>query len=1428
MIACILGFSANASAQSTEPDESNPLITIVSGTGTTQLTSNCTWKPEKGNDNYLDDNNAAFYDADNHLGTLIDGSQQTYWHSDPNNKDIRTQDCYIQVDFMRDDLTQYYFTLNRRYDLYNGNYRKGVTPRVIDIKATNTPDDESSWTLVTTIDDAPISSNDDAWPYSKLLTMPTAYRYLRLYFRQACYTSNDDSYAYTTFSELQFYPTKEIEDYRPILNDVVDSIYALNRDYRVGTAPGYVSEQDSITYYQKLEAAFNAYGDESLSQDDLRDVIANLRNAIAEISAKANPLPDGCYFIKSGYPAFTQEKAWYASDGHLYWKTFDEKEPYSYFDIRRQSDGNYTVRCVANNKYIYWIKGDARYSSVYVPMADTDSVHQVLTPNGDGRFYMANTKNPNPYHPLSHDNGKGAKGAVVPASIWGEEQSLITFAPADSSEVAELVNKKEKQEAAQAILDSLKDVRITVFKQKNPTNALITSASQLSSNCVWSSDNDVDALIDGKSTTHFHSTTAMSVYSDEEYLQIDLGRTDISKFIIEYTGRGDGEASGSSWHDTPNNIEIWATNDPSGSWKEIAAYSKGFPGNVHNAYYISPIIDMKDNYQYVRMYIKGTTSGYGYWNLCQFQMYGVPTVADESSLYTKNASYKAAIDNIETALATADEHISNIALDGTEVATVNQYAEELNDMVAELDKIQDYADEAATVYGNLFYLSDDAALIKEVNTKEDGTNQMWSNCTWTTIDSSNDNYSYNAEFIEDGYNLLGTLIDNDASTYWHSDPNSFNLNANAGYLQIDLKSDNVSTFKIKLDRRNDLYNGSYRHGVTPTGLVIYGTNDATVGTDVNSDMASWTEICTVSGIPAQNSTDFPFYSGLITPSQPYRYLRAKLLPRVNAYVTFAEFQVYGGTQESDLYDKTTSQYYSITGMKEAADKMNTVLASVQQKLKDGSATVADGEELKSALEAVMALYQDRNGLEELVKKAETLIENTTTGDYFGQLEDETLLESLEEAANAAKVTTNSTEEFNTLWSNLENGIEAVYDGIKSVEEGKWYYILSATSDDDSAPANYYGARDEVKGAALYVLGTDKGEDEGSYNAGHQLRWGMDDIKGKDRAEDIDAIWRFVPVPDSLNLGKRVYYIQNMRTGLYVGNVCTTSNDYYLYQRFTPQPYKVEFIGSEQFNIIAMADKREGQRVSFGNNARQVRLDDIASAFNNRASFTFEEFDIEENPLIHMSVENNSANIVTLPFEVTDFGSISENAAANVHAYGIHSQPSETSIGLVEKNDIAAGEPFILVVGDTTQYVADTTKVEVYFPAPTELVTEADTVNGLVGAMNGATLSAAGFGYFNNTGLFVTDSLKSVSISSHSGYINSNFITSLEGEPDVVISTVGDGIINNIRKALVEAKETVDVYTVDGVLVKRNVKAAKATVGLPKGMYIVGKNKVLVK
>lgn len=1434
VVACILGISSGAYAQSYEADESSPLITTVSPEGDTQLTSNCTWEPEEGNDNNIEENNAAFYSVGNYLGTLIDGSQQTYWHSDPN-RNLNNEDLYIQVDLMRNDLARMYFMLNRRNDYYtpSNSYRKGVTPVHLDIQATNTPEDESSWKLVKQLTDIPPSMDDSYnWPYMTMLEFDQPYQYLRLIPRLAATASLTDKHAYWTISEIQFYPVKLIEDNAVILQNLVDSIYDLKRDYQAGTTPGYVSEEALATYNDKFAAALDVL-DTSTSQEELAAAIVSLRQAYYDINAAVIPLTEGYYFIESAYENFITKqkaiKAFYSSDTNLFWGTLNEEDPSYYYYVKPLEDGNYSIRCGANDMYINTVDGDAKISTVLVPMSKTDTLHQVITPIGNGSYYLSNTKNKNVYHPLSNNAGAGMGGNIVPASIW-EEVSTWKFVAADASNLDELINNKKKQEQALALIDSLKEPRLTSFNIKSPTNGLITAASQMSSNCVWSSGNDVNTLIDGDHGTHFHSTTAMNLNTDDEYLQVDLNRSDLSKFTIEYWGRNDGAGKGVAWHDSPNKFIVKATNTPDDaySWKEITTLSNGFPDNVDDAHYVSPLIDMKAAYQYVRFYVKSTTSGNSYWNLSEFQLYPETIEAASNSLYTKVPEMKKAIDDLDAIIKKADEHINNLTIDGTELAGISEPLAVINDLINSTDRIQAIVNNATTLARKLYVnnTSEDIGLIKEVNTRNDGTNQLSSNCTWLTITEDNDNYSYNEAFIKDNYNLLGALIDNDDQTYWHSNPSGFSINSSEGYLQIDLKRNDVSSFAFRIDRRNDLYNGNNRRGTAPRTAIIYATNDDAIGGNVDGACSEWTKVAELSDMPDPNIGSYwPYFTDEITPDQPYRYLRFRFTSAIPsyAYVSFSGFQVIEG---KDLYDLDNSQYSYVEGMKAAADKMNSLAKAVQAKLDEGTATITDGQELQEAIDAVEALYQDKDAFASLISEGQKLVENTETGDEIGQLTDEQLLINLDEAIVNAESSEKytSSEEFNKVKTALENAIEAVYDNIKSVEPGKWYYIKSETDDEDSAPANYYGARDEVKGTALYVLSKiGKGETEGDYGSNAQLRWGMDDIKNVPTEGDIDALWRFVEVPDSLGYGKRAYYIQNMRTGWYMGNAIAGS-DCYISESSKPYPYRVVFIGRNQFNIETLSGNHPNKIISFGDNARQIRVDDIASDYNNRASLTFEEFSADEYPQIALRYENNSARIVTLPFAVRGL-----DLNDNVHAFQIHSQPSETTIGLVEKTEFEAGEPFILVVGDTTQYADNSDVTEIMVETPSDLSIVTDTVNGLVPALDGAVLSASGYGYFNENVLCVSDSTKkSVSIYAHSGYITPGLITAMDGEPDVVINVFGDGILNSIKKAVLESKTTVDVYTVDGTLVKRNVKAADATKGLAKGIYVVGKKKVLVK
>ena len=133
------------------------------------------------------------------------------------------------------------------------------------------------------------------------------------------------------------------------------------------------------------------------------------------------------------------------------------------------------------------------------------------------------------------------------------------------------------------------------------------------------------------------------------------------------------------------------------------------------------------------------------------------------------------------------------------------------------------------------------------------------------------------------------------------------------------------------------------------------------------------------------------------------------------------------------------------------------------------------------------------------------------------------------------------------------------------------------------------------------------------------------------------------------------------------------------------------------------------------------------------------------------------------------------------------------------------------------------------PAEANAITDTSAIvsNGLVGTLEGFNITGEANLYFDNSELKVgTDA--GIFIAGRSGYIDFTKVKDLGGSIDKTISV--NGVINNIGKVEItgDANATVDVYSIDGVLLKRNVKASEATKNLAKGIYIVGKKKILVK
>ena len=105
--------------------------------------------------------------------------------------------------------------------------------------------------------------------------------------------------------------------------------------------------------------------------------------------------------------------------------------------------------------------------------------------------------------------------------------------------------------------------------------------------------------------------------------------------------------------------------------------------------------------------------------------------------------------------------------------------------------------------------------------------------------------------------------------------------------------------------------------------------------------------------------------------------------------------------------------------------------------------------------------------------------------------------------------------------------------------------------------------------------------------------------------------------------------------------------------------------------------------------------------------------------------------------------------------------------------------------------------------------------------------ANGLGVVSNGNLYVTTGNYRNTVGANSGWITPDYPKNFEPEEDLPYFEI-NGEINAIDNVTVVKNERVDVYTATGVAVRKGVLRSNATDGLPKGVYIVGGQKVLKK
>ena len=422
------------------------------------------------------------------------------------------------------------------------------------------------------------------------------------------------------------------------------------------------------------------------------------------------------------------------------------------------------------------------------------------------------------------------------------------------------------------------------------------------------------------------------------------------------------------------------------------------------------------------------------------------------------------------------------------------------------------------------------------------------------------------------------------------------------------------------------------------------------------------------------------------------------------YFTLGEFQIYEARA-----DEATSQYYTIPGLKAPADALNDILVAKRNILNSETATSEDIAELQEAIKAVKTLYADTTELNSLIAESEALINGVETGEGMGQLSDATLIDGLRTAiADARKnafTTPISAAAIQAATAAVSEALNAFKAGIKTVEEGKWYFITNL----DNKRAGEAGAEDAYcNGNAIYL--------KDKYSSTSAVKWGLFNRESDrlDADNNPKAMWRFVPVE-----GTTYYAIQNMYTGYYLGDYAGDNANLPVSE--TPIPYDVAYVGKSQFYLIPMgpANKKKFALWPEGTKNNVV----CHEADGSTSAWTFVEINPDEQEAISISdFAMNSIDVMALPYNYQIVG-INDD----VMTYAVKKMTQDknskgelvTTVELYEKEEFAAGEPCIIALGDYVNPGAEAEQFSLLIPFPTTVIDHSTPIvsNGIVGGLH---------------------------------------------------------------------------------------------------------------
>ena len=789
----------------------------------------------------------------------------------------------------------------------------------------------------------------------------------------------------------------------------------------------------------------------------------------------------------------------------------------------------------------------------------------------------------------------------------------------------------------------------------------------------------------------------------------------------------------------------------------------------------------------------------------------------------------------------AGNHFSFTAVD-VDDAKIAQWAAEAKQIKLNETLATTYANATAQYNGGNVFNRPEGATYTGLFT-EDG--KMVS----ATGDEANSNWWCNKKQGNEG--TYEALTDNDPTSYFHSNWGGGEFEPsieNNHYLVAKLDAPASGDIMIKVAKRatgNDY----------PTQFAVYGANDF----DKAAGTASWvfqgyadisytdSVAYTMKDAAGNDSIASSIKDGVGVAyahlDASYAYLRfSATKTQYNAgnpannrgYFCLAQMNVWPTT---GVVKTVTPEY------QEALSAAPQVYATLGEEIKKAAAELAAGKATQAQIDALNAAIEEfKNNLPvpsrvtDAYNAAKAFLDAANTNNMIGT----ELAQYSQETADALQATLAKYETFdkidlvsiNAAVNEINAAFNAFKGSVRLPEAGKFYTIKSASTkvvaEADKQSQGYQGA---IYNAIVYSTGNNKSNSLSDANSAVRFTFAnhssevtadgetsldammsslSDSISLKD---DASYVWKAETAQD----GKMV--LRNLATGMYL-----TGANGKLYQSTEPTPILGEGVKPNVFRFNLGADAKGVTQYmnTKGATGTVVPWKDPADEnsywqFNELADddYTTECFAVK-------GVKEGQFYACTFPVAVTPDGN-----AVPYTVLGVNEAKDKLILAEVE-DEVPAGTPVILLADVLTNNGEGTVgnlTVGCEDLASAEFVFEPKVGDGLCGVLCEPVEIAETCGHLAN-GKIVTGAY---TVPCNGAYLANAAVTAEKGKESIDLAKgVGDTLTGIDDAKVVVLPSVVNVYGINGQLIKKSVKAANATKNLPAGVYVIGGQKVLVK